>query len=419
MIARRRLLGAGVAVALGRSAVAAPAARVVVVGGGFGGATCARWLRRLAPSIAVTLIEPERRYVSCPFSNLALTGARNLQSLTFDYEALRAEGVDVRHDAVEDVDVARRQAHLASGGRLPWDRIVLAPGVTLNMGAIEGYGDGAAMQMPHAWRAGAQTALLGRQLRQMGDGGVVIIVAPPNPYRCPPGPYERASLLANWLTRAKPRSKILILDAKDEFTKGALFRDAWQALYPGRIEWVAGSAGGRVVRVDAASMRVHTEFDEFGGAVVNVIPPQLAGALVRRLGLDAGLGWCAVDPRTFEAREASGVHVIGDATIAAPMPKSAFAASSQARVCAQAVARALGIGASPTGEPLLMNTCYSLVAPDYGISITGAYRPEAGKLRPVPGTTGVSPKAADRDLRRREARHAEAWWSNLTEATFG
>ena len=243
--------------------------------------------------------------------------------------------------------------------------------------------------MPHAWKAGEQTVLLRRQLEAMADGGTVVISAPANPFRCPPGPYERASLIAYYLKTAKPRSKLIVLDAKDSFSKQRLFQAAWQQLYPGLIEWVSLSNGGKVTSVDPASRTLVTDFASYKADVANVIPPQRAGHIAEVAGVSDATGWCPIDPITFESRLQPGIHVIGDAAIAGAMPKSAFAANAQAKVCAAAVAALLND--EPPSPPKLINTCYSLVAPDYGISIAGVYHPVDGQLVDVQGAGGVSP----------------------------
>jgi NADPH-dependent 2,4-dienoyl-CoA reductase/sulfur reductase-like enzyme len=271
--------------------------------------------------------------------------------------------------------------------------------------------------MPHAWRAGEQTMLLRRQLEAMDDGGLVVISAPTNPFRCPPGPYERASLIAHYLKTKKPKSKLIVLDAKDAFSKQRLFQAAWAELYPGLLEWVPLSKGGNVTSVDAATRTLVTDFGRHQAKVANVIPPQKAGRIAEVAGVADRTGWCPIDPVTFESRLQPGIHVIGDAAIAGAMPKSAFAANSQAKTCAAAVARLLAGGAP--SAPKLINTCYSLVAPDYGISVAGVYQPSGGQFADVPGSGGVSPTDAPRATRAAEAVLAEAWFRTITAEVFG
>ena len=418
---RRRFLGltaAALAVPLlPRRAGAQAVARVVVVGGGFAGATCARFLRRDDPRIEVTLVEPNGTFTACPFSNTVLAGLREIQDQRFGYQALRAEGIKLVEAAATAVDPTGRQVRLADGAPLPYDRLVLAPGIDFRWNAIPGYNETAAERMPHAWKAGEQTLLLRRQLESMADGGVVVIAVPANPYRCPPGPYERASLIAHYLKAKKPRSKVLVLDAKDSFSKQGLFTAAWKQLYQGLLEWVPLSKGGKVTGVDAAAGSVSTDFDQYKPAVANVIPPQQAGRIAILAGVADRTGWCPIDPVTFESRLQRNIHVIGDAAIAGAMPKSAFAANAQAKICAAAVATLLRGGAP--SDPVLVNTCYSLVAPDYGISVAGVYRPKEGQLADVEGAGGTSPLQAGQETRALEARYAEAWFKTITDEVFG
>jgi sulfide dehydrogenase [flavocytochrome c] flavoprotein subunit len=393
------------------------AARVVVVGGGFAGASCARALREAAPRLVVTLVEPDATFVACPLSNAVIGGLRELSAQQFTYDRVAAGGITIVRGRATSVDAAARSVTLGDGARLAYDRLVLAPGIDIRWGALPGYDEGAAAQMPHAWRAGEQTLLLRRQLEAMPDGGLVVMAAPANPFRCPPGPYERASLIAHYLKMRKPRSKLLLLDAKDTFSKQRLFQAAWSELYPGLLEWVPLSRGGKVISVEAATRTLVTDFGRHTAAVANVIPPQRAGRIAEAAGVADRSGWCPIDPATFESRLQPGIHVIGDAAIAGAMPKSAFAANSQAKTCAAAVVRLL-TGATPS-PPKLINTCYSLVAPDYGISVAGVYHPSGGQLAEVAGAGGVSPAEAPRATRAAEAVLAEAWFRTITEEVFG
>ncbi len=417
---RRAFLGGAVAAA---TSLAVPAVvgqappQIVVIGGGFGGASCARALKRQQPSLAVTLVEPRARYVACPFSNAVIAGLRPMQAQEFDYAGLARQDIRVIAQAAAAVDPQARRVRLDDGSELTYDRLVMAPGIELRFDALPGYDEAAAAAMPHAWQAGEQTGLLRRQLEAMEDGGLVAISAPANPFRCPPGPYERASLIAHYLKTHKPRSKLLILDAKDVFSKQKLFEQAWEQLYPGLIEWVSLSFGGAVIEVDPATMTLTTDFGQHRAAVANIIPPQRAGAIARLARVAGDTGWCPIDPQTFESTLQPGIHVIGDAAIAGAMPKSAFAANAQAKACATAVI-AMVQGRSPE-EPRLVNTCYSLCAPDYGISIAGVYRPKDGLLADIQGAGGVSPLDAPREFRQREAAYAESWFETITTGVFG
>lgn len=417
MKGRRDFLKMGVAVALAPSVASAQGAgRVVVVGGGFAGATCARVLKKLEPRLDVSLVEPNATFTACPFSNGVVAGLRELRQQQFGYDAVKHEGVTLAQTSATAVDAATRSVTLGDGGRLAYDRLVLAPGIDLNWTGLPGYDEAAAEKMPHAWKAGPQTQLLRRQLEAMEDGGLVVMSAPANPFRCPPGPYERASLIAHYLKTKKPKSKLLLLDAKDAFSKQRLFQNAWAQLYPGLIEWVPLSQGGKVTSVDPSSMTFVTDFARHKAAVGNVIPPQRAAAIAARAGVANQAGWCPVEPVSFESTLQPGIHVLGDAAIMGAMPKSAFAANAQAKVCAAAIVAKLA--GRPPAEPRLVNTCYSLVAPDYGISIAGVYRPDKGQLADIPGAGGVSPLDADAAFRTQEALYAEGWFRTITSEVF-
>lgn len=388
--------------------------RVVVIGGGFAGATCARFVKRMDPRVTVTLVEASRTFTACPFSNSVIAGLRDLTAQQFGYDKTAASGVAINFATATAVDTQARMVTLSDGVRLGYDRLVTAPGVDIRWDSLPGYTEAAAERMPHAWKAGPQTLLLRNQLEAMADGGTVIISAPANPFRCPPGPYERASLIAYYLKTKKPKSKLIVLDAKDAFSKQGLFQNAWKELYP-NLEWVPLSKGGKVNAVDVGAMMLSTDFDRYRGDVVNVIPPQKAGRIAEVAGVTNNTGWCPINPETFESTLQPGIHVIGDATIAGAMPKSAFAANAQAKVCAAAVVKLLA-GQKPD-EPRLINTCYSLAAPDYGISIANVYRPKDGVLVDAGG--GVSPANAPASFRAQEAMFANGWFKTITGEVFG
>ncbi|MER9952135.1 NAD(P)/FAD-dependent oxidoreductase [Mesorhizobium sp. M0047] len=417
----RRVVIGGAAASVAAAVLAAPQVRaqaqprVVVVGGGFAGASCARALKQLDRDVAVTLIEPETAYVACPFSNAVLAGLRGLEVQTFGYD--RFGDIELIRKRAVAVDAERRLVRLDDGTDIGYVRLVLAPGIDLRFDALPGYDEAAAQIMPHAWKAGPQTLLLRDQLAAMPDGGTVILSAPANPFRCPPGPYERASLIAHYLKTSKPRSKLIILDAKDAFSKQRLFEAAWPELYPGLIEWVPLSSGGRVTEVDPATRMLVTEFGSHEADVANVIPPQRAGRIAQSAGVTDQTGWCPIDPVTFESRLQPAIHVVGDAAIGGAMPKSAFSANAQAKACAAAVA-ALVRERQPA-QPKLINTCYSLVAPGYGISIAGVYQPRDGLLAEVEGAGGTSPLEAPSSVRALEAAYAEDWFRTITSEVFG
>ncbi|AVO49787.1 cytochrome C [Melaminivora suipulveris] len=420
---RRRLLAGAASAAAGLAAPAlvcagAASAQVVVVGGGFGGATAARYLRRYAPKVRVTLVEPARRFITCPFSNHVLAGLRAWDSIQHGYDGLRAAGVQVLHAHAADVDAGARTLRLADGRSLPWDRLVLSPGVDLRWDALEGYDEAAAALAPHAWKAGGQTLLLKRQLQAMRDGGLFLMAIPDNPYRCPPGPYERAALVAHYLRRHKPRSKVLLLDAKNNFSKKELFLQGWRQLYGDMVEWISLAQDGQVVRVDARALEVETLFGERHRAdVLNVIPPQRAAAIAQRAGVCDASGWAPVRGESMESSRMPGIHVLGDAALAGPIPKSGFAASNQGRVVAAAIAAEL------TGQPAPVawyaNTCYSLLAPGYGISVSGVYRVEDGQIVALPHAVGTSALDGDAALRATEARSGAAWYAAMSADIWG
>jgi sulfide dehydrogenase [flavocytochrome c] flavoprotein chain len=422
LIGRRHLLTTAAAAA-GSAALPLPsvgqgsAGRVVVIGGGFAGATCARFLKAIEPKLIVTLVEASPVFVACPLSNSVIAGLRDIQAQQFTLDKLAGEGVALTRAPASAIDTQARVVTLTNNARVSYDRLVLAPGIDINWDALPGYNEAASESMPHAWKAGEQTLLLRRQLEAMEDGGTVIISAPANPFRCPPGPYERASLIAFYLKTRKPKSKLIVLDAKDAFSKQRLFQNAWKELYPGILEWVSLSAGGKVTSVDAASRTLVTEFGSHKASVANVIPPQKAARIAQVAGVTDRSGWCPVEPVTFESTQQPNVHVIGDAAIMGAMPKSAFSANAQAKVCAAAIARLLA-GRKPE-QPKLINTCYSLVAPDYGISIAGVYRAADGQLREVEGSAGVSPLDAPSSTRAMEASLANGWFNTITEEVFG
>src|SRR5437016_10934553 len=275
--------------------------RVVVVGGGFGGASCARFIKRIDPRITVTLVEANPTFIACPFSNGVMAGLRDLKAQEFGYDKLAADPVVLQLSPGTAIDPQGRTVTLGNGTRLPYDRLVLSPGIDIRWDGLPGYTEAAAERMPHAWKAGEQTMLLRRQLEAMEDGGLVVISAPPNPYRCPPGPYERASLIAYYLKAKKPKSKVMVLDAKDAFSKQGLFTAAWKELYPNHLEWVSLSNGGKVTSVEPATNTVVTEFGRHRAAVANIVPPQKAGRIAEVSGVADRTGWCPINPVTFES----------------------------------------------------------------------------------------------------------------------
>ncbi|QIO35500.1 NAD(P)/FAD-dependent oxidoreductase [Bradyrhizobium sp. 1(2017)] len=392
------------------------AGRVVVVGGGFGGAACARALRRADATLQVVLIEPNKTFISCPFSNEVIAGLREMEAQQFGYDKLAADGISIVTQAATGIDTQKRSVTTVGGVTLGYDRLVLSPGIDFHFEALPGYDDAASEKMPHAWKAGAQTLLLRRQLEAMADGGTVAIAIPANPSRCPPAPYERASLIAHYLKANKPRSKVLMLDAKDSFSQQRLFEKAWKELYGDMIERVALSQGGRVTSVDPATRTIVTEFGNYTPDVANVIPPQRAGRIAEVAGATDATGWCPIDPVTFESKLVKNIHVIGDACLGGGIPKSASAAAAQGKACGAAIL-ALLAGRTPEA-PRLTGVCYNIVAPGYGFSLAGNYQPRGDIFAEVEGGA-TSPVDAPRELRVREAAEAERWFQTITAATFG
>lgn len=396
---------------------------VVVVGGGVGGATAAKYLRIAAPEVNITLIEPNQIYHTCFMSNEVISGYRNIESIQFRYGGLAYRGINIVHDFVVGIDPVRKQVQTGTGILYEYDRCIVSPGIDFKWRAIGGYDAKISRQIPHAWKAGAQTLLLRKQLEAMDDGGRVIIIPPPNPFRCPPGPYERASQIASYLKAKKKRSKILILDAKDKFSKQGLFTQAWKRLYGygtdnSMIEWVPASTGGQVDWIKADEKTVQADLELHKGDVINLIPPQKAGAIAFKAGLTKG-DWCPVNKMTFESTLQPAIHVIGDASIASSMPKSGYSANSQAKVAAYAVAAQLkGL---PVPEPSYVNTCYSIAGKEYAFSVAAVYNYDQTKnmIAKVKGSGGLTPMDASSEQIRLEALYAHSWFNNITRDIFG
>ncbi|MDJ0807104.1 MAG: FCSD flavin-binding domain-containing protein [Gammaproteobacteria bacterium] len=421
---RNFVKAAGACAALGTLASVSPQVigkghkgRVIVIGGGYGGTIAAKYIKMADPDIDVTLIEQNPKYVSCPLSNEVLSGERNIESITFDYAKLSGNrGINVVTDRVMEIDAAKHTVKGAGGTSYAYDKLVVSPGVDFRYEQIEGYSEAVAQKIPHAWKAGPQTALLRKQLMAMKDGGVCYIAAPPNPFRCPPGPYERAAQIAMYLKHHKPKSKVIILDAKDKFSKQGLFMQGYKKFYDGMVEWVPGAEGGIIEAVDPATNTLIGEVDEYQGGVLNVIPAQKAGKIAQLAGLADDSGWCPVNQKTFESSIHKDIFVIGDACIAGKMPKSGYAANSQGKVCAAAIVALLN-GQEP-GEPSYVNTCYSIIAEKWGISVAAVYQLVDGQIVGVKGAGGLSPMDAKPATRAIEAQYARSWFKNITSDMF-
>jgi len=393
-----KVSGAGAAVALTGCATTASssAARphVVVVGAGFGGATCAKYLRQWGPHIDVTLIEPNDKFVSCPISNWVIGGLRTMDDITHGYDNLPKHGIKMVKDYVVAVDAAKRTVKTRGGATISYDRLVLSPGIEILTDTVKGYKEAeAAGKVVHAWKAGPQTALLRKQLEAMPDGGTYVLSVPAAPYRCPPGPYERACLVANYFKQAKPKSKIILLDGNpDVVSKKPLFTDAWNTLYAGMIEYRPNNAP---LAVDGSKMIVTTEFDEVKGDVLNVVPRQRAGDVCAQAGVrnDSAGTWCTVNFDTFESTTVPNVHILGD-SILAPLPKSGHLATNHAKVCAAAIVELLA-GRQPDPIPVIANTCYSATSGTTSGYVAHVYRYEAGKGYVAQPEGGATPKGSE------------------------
>jgi sulfide dehydrogenase [flavocytochrome c] flavoprotein subunit len=390
---------------------ASPASgRVVVVGGGFGGATAAKYVKMWAPDIDVLLVERNAEFISCPISNLVLAGNTTMQEITMGYDALRARGVRIVRDEAVAIDPAKRSVQLARGNPLTYDRLIMSPGVDFMYDEIPGLRSAEAQRrVLHAWKAGEQTVALRKQLEAMRDGGVYVLHIPLAPYRCPPGPYERVCQVADYFKRAKPRSKILVLDTNPDITsKKGLFLAEWEGPYKGMIEYRPNST---LEDVDAASMTLKLTFENVKGDVLNVVPPHRAGDITRKTGLiNANGRWCAIDWLSAESTAVEGIHILGDATLSAPaMPKSASMANQHGKLCAAAViAKLRGQPVNPT--PVVMNTCYSFVSGNSAMHVASVHHYDAAQktLVPTKGAGGVSDKSSEA-----EGVYAWGWARNI------
>lgn len=418
-------VAASFAMSYGSFAIGGASKKVVVVGGGIGGTTAAKYIRMADKGVEVTLIEPNKEYFTCFMSNEVLGGERAMDSIRFGYAGLKAHGVNVVHDSVTAIDAAARTITTEGGKTFNYDRCIVSPGIDFKWDSVAGYDATVAETVPHAWKAGPQTVTLRKQLESMKDGGVVVIAAPPNPYRCPPGPYERASLIAHYLKNHKPKSKIIILDPKDKFAKQGLFTAGWKKYYgfetdKSLISWVSGAGAEKL---DAANMTISSAVEEIKADVINLIPAQKAGKIAFTAGLTNDKGWCPVDAKTFESSIHKNIHVIGDASAAPavtdPMPKSGYSANSQAKVCAAAVVALLNGQEAP--QPAYVNTCYSLITPEDAISVAGVYNLVDGKINAIKGAGGLTPgyDKTTMDMRAREVKYAHSWFKNITHDVFG
>jgi sulfide dehydrogenase [flavocytochrome c] flavoprotein subunit len=409
---------AGLGVMSGCASTGGSSAKVVVIGGGYAGATAAKYVRMFSDNrIDVTLVEPSSAFISCPISNLVIGGHKTMADITTPYDNLsKRHGVKMVRDMVESIDTTKRTVKLASGGELPYDRLIVSPGIDFMLDTIPGLAKpGALEKVTHAWKAGPQTALLRQQLEAMPDGGTFAISIPLAPYRCPPGPYERACMAASYFKTAKPKSRVVIFDANDDITsKKGLFLKAWKDHYDGMIDY---RPKHKVVDVDVATNTLKFEFnDDFKATVANVIPNMRAGNIAVKSGLaTANARWCEVDFLTFESKAANNVHVLGDAIQIAPaMPKSAHMANQHGKTCAAAVVSLLQ-GKEPPSLPIYANTCYSFVTAKEVVHVASVHRYDAEKktMLAVTGSGGVSSAASEL-----EGAYAMAWARNIWADTL-
>ncbi|KAB2919292.1 MAG: FAD-dependent oxidoreductase [Hyphomicrobiaceae bacterium] len=401
----------------GNFAIAQAAAKVVIIGGGAGGATVAHYLKKGSPKLDVTLVEPGKQYTTCFFSNLYLGGFRTYDSLVHRYDDLAKLGVKMVHELATGIDTAKKTVKLSGGRTLAYDNLVLSPGIDFKWESVPGYSAEAAEKMPHAYKAGPQTQLLKKQLEAMPDGGVVVMVNPPGPYRCPPGPYERMCMIAHHIKTKKPKSKLVVLDPKkDIISKGPVFKEAFEGIYKNIIEINLSTEidSHAIARLDAKTMEIETKAGKkVKAAVANIIPAQKAGEIAAKAGVTEG-DWCPVNGEDFSSKKAKDVYVLGDASIAAEMPKSAFSANSQAKVVANAIEAALA--GKQKFPARYRNTCWSMLAPNNSVKVGANYTPKEGKLAPADGF--VSKPGEDAALRKQTFEESLGWYSGIVSDIF-
>jgi sulfide dehydrogenase [flavocytochrome c] flavoprotein subunit len=389
--------------------------KVVVVGGGAGGATAARYLAKDSKgAIDVTLVEASKRYYTCFFSNLYLGGYRDYDSIGHGYDGLAyGHGINMVHDWASSVDTAGKKLMLASGASLSYDKLVLSPGIDIKYDSVDGYSVEAQNAMPHAWKSGTQVQLLKAQVENMKEGGTYVMVAPPNPYRCPPGPYERVSMIAHIFKQKNPTAKIIILDPKEKFSKQALFMEGWQKHYPGMVEWIGAGMHGGIKNVNPETMEIETDLDTFKADAATVIPGQKAGSIAFAAGVTDG-DWAPIVPATMASRADENIFVLGDASVASAMPKSGFSANSQAKVAANAIRGQLT--GSKVFPARFANTCWSLISTDDGVKVGASYTAGDEKIEAV--DTFVSKTGEDAALRKATYEESEGWYSSITTDMF-
>ncbi len=389
--------------------------RVVVIGGGAGGATAARYIAKDSKgAVHVTLVEPSKRYYTCFFSNLYLGGFRNYGSIGHNYYGLAVNhGVNLVHEWASSVNGAEKKVYLGSGATLSYDKLVISPGIDLKYDSINGYSAQAQSHMPHAWKSGTQVQLLKSKVMNMKKGGTFVMVPPPNPYRCPPGPYERVSMIAHRLKETNPTAKIVVLDPKKKFSKQGLFMEGWQKHYPGMIEWISSDTHGGIKNINVSKMEFETDLDTFKADAACVIPAQKAGAIAMQAGVNKG-DWCPIVPASMQSQADENIYVLGDASVAKSMPKSGFSANSQAKVAANHIRGSLT--GSKVFDARYSNTCWSLVATNDGIKVGASYKAGEKKIDKTSGF--ISKKGEDGDLRKATYEESLGWYSGITSDMF-
>lgn len=389
--------------------------RVVVIGGGAGGATAAKYIARDSKgAVVVTLIEASKQYYTCFFSNLYLGGYRDYASIGHTYEGLAINHrVNVIHDWAASVDAANKTVKLASGATVSYDKLILSPGIDMKYDSVPGYSVDAQDTMPHGWKSGSQVQLIKAQVEAMKEGGTYLMVPPPNPYRCPPGPYERVSMIAHILRDRNPTAKILVIDQKPKFSKQAVFMEGWQDNYPGMVEWIGSDIHGGIINVNPETLEVETDFDTFKGDAASVVPGQKAGSIAMAAGVTDG-DWAPIVPATMASKADPNIHVLGDASVASAMPKSGFSANSQAKVCANAIRGELT--GSRVFEPRFANTCWSLIDDANGVKVGANYKAGAEKIEVV--DKFISSTGEDAATRKATYEESKGWYEGITADMF-
>lgn len=425
MITRRKfsVLAGSAAIPLATGGIFVPALaqgkpKVVVIGGGAGGATAAKYIAKdSAGAIDVTLVEPAKQFVTCFHSNLVLGGYKSMGEITHSYDKLASGyGIKLVHQMAASIDRDKRRVVLADGSALDYDRLVVSPGIDLKYDSVPGWGKEHEEVMPHAWKAGPQTTLLKSRIDAVPDGGVIVMLAPPNPYRCPPGPYERVSMMAHLLKASgRTKAKIIVLDPKEMFSKQGLFHEGWENHYPGMVEWINAKIYETIKSVDPKTNTVETGFETYkNAALVNVIPAQMAGKIARDAGLAADGGFCPIDPASMKSAKDPNIYIVGDSCMGGDMPKSAFSANSQAKVAAMGVRAELT--KSPAFPARYTNTCWSLIETDDTVKVGGKYEAKDGKIAAI--ETFVSQMGEAADLRKRTQEENIGWYAGITADMF-